>query len=185
VVGGVDPLDRVPRINPVHRLCGIHRIRCLGGIHLFGSSRRFGRLNGIDHVVSLVLLAAVVGGSRRRHGTPYEVGRGWFERNPKSILAGATEGLIKLVFRRIARELLGVHILGDIRALTPGPVCNSSRWNDRSLRSLNLQRTHPERGLQVRRVRWPSTRRGTVGIMKAIWLQGRDQMELEPATEEQ
>jgi NAD(P) transhydrogenase len=44
----------------------------------------------------------------------YEVGRGWFERNPRSILAGATEGLIKLVFRRITRELLGVHILGDI-----------------------------------------------------------------------
>ena len=44
----------------------------------------------------------------------YEVDRGWFERNPKSILAGATKGLIKLVFRRITRELLGVHILGDI-----------------------------------------------------------------------
>lgn len=71
MVGGVDPLDRVPRINPVHRLCGIRRVRCLGGIHLFGSSRRFGWLNGIDHVVSIVLLAAVVGGSRRRHGTQY------------------------------------------------------------------------------------------------------------------
>jgi NAD(P) transhydrogenase len=44
----------------------------------------------------------------------YEVGRGWFERNAKSVLAGATEGLIKLVFRPTMRELLGVHILGEL-----------------------------------------------------------------------
>jgi NAD(P) transhydrogenase len=46
----------------------------------------------------------------------YEVGRGWFSRNTRANIAGATEGLVKLVFRRDSRELLGVHILGDLAA---------------------------------------------------------------------
>jgi NAD(P) transhydrogenase len=43
----------------------------------------------------------------------YEVGRGWFAGNTRATIAGAEDGLVKLVFRRDDRKLLGVHILGD------------------------------------------------------------------------
>jgi NAD(P) transhydrogenase len=46
-------------------------------------------------------------------GIDYEVGRGWFAGNTRATIAGATDGLVKLVFRRESRELLGVHVLGD------------------------------------------------------------------------
>ena len=46
----------------------------------------------------------------------YEVGRGWFRRNARANISGATEGLVKLVFRKDDRTLLGVHIMGDIAA---------------------------------------------------------------------
>jgi NAD(P) transhydrogenase len=49
-------------------------------------------------------------------GIDYEVGRGWFSRNPRATIAGATDGLVKLVFRRRDRRLLGVHVLGDLAA---------------------------------------------------------------------
>ncbi len=44
----------------------------------------------------------------------YEVGRGWFAANSRATIAGATEGLVKLVFQRGDRKLLGVHVLGDL-----------------------------------------------------------------------
>jgi NAD(P) transhydrogenase len=44
----------------------------------------------------------------------YEVGRGWFAGNARATIAGATEGLVKLVFQRKDRKLLGVHVLGDL-----------------------------------------------------------------------
>jgi NAD(P) transhydrogenase len=46
-------------------------------------------------------------------GIDIEVGRGWFAGNAKATIAGFTEGLVKLVFRRKDRALLGVHVLGD------------------------------------------------------------------------
>jgi NAD(P) transhydrogenase len=49
-------------------------------------------------------------------GIDYEVGRGWFASNSRATIAGATDGLVKLVFRREDRKLLGVHILGDLAA---------------------------------------------------------------------
>lgn len=49
----------------------------------------------------------------RDQGLDYEVGRGWFAENTKATISGFTEGLVKLVFRRDDRALLGVHILGD------------------------------------------------------------------------
>jgi NAD(P) transhydrogenase len=45
-------------------------------------------------------------------GIAYEVGRGWFEHNTRATISGATEGFVKLVFRRDDRRLLGVHIIG-------------------------------------------------------------------------
>src|SRR6266536_1493646 len=44
----------------------------------------------------------------------YEVGRCSFATIPRGIIAGHSEGLLKLVFRKDDRRLLGVHILGEI-----------------------------------------------------------------------
>lgn len=48
-----------------------------------------------------------------RGSVDYEVGRAWFVDNPRSRIAGVTDGLIKLVFRKDDRRLLGVHIVGE------------------------------------------------------------------------
>jgi NAD(P) transhydrogenase len=52
----------------------------------------------------------------RRSGIDVEIGRCPFARNTRARIAGATEGLVKLVFRRHDRVLLGVHIVGEIAA---------------------------------------------------------------------
>jgi NAD(P) transhydrogenase len=45
-------------------------------------------------------------------GLAYEVGKAWFADNARCRIAG-TSGLLKLVFRRDDRHLLGVHIVGE------------------------------------------------------------------------
>jgi NAD(P) transhydrogenase len=45
-------------------------------------------------------------------GEEFEVGRSWFRTNTRSTIEGDTDGLLKLVFRRADRRLLGVHLLG-------------------------------------------------------------------------
>jgi NAD(P) transhydrogenase len=45
-------------------------------------------------------------------GIDFEVGRGWFEHNTRATISGATDGFVKLVFRRDDRKLMGVHIIG-------------------------------------------------------------------------
>jgi len=63
--------------------------------------------------------AAMVGlteESAAERGIDYEVGRGWFANNSRATIGGATDGLVKLVFRRDDRKLLGVHVLGDLAA---------------------------------------------------------------------
>jgi NAD(P) transhydrogenase len=47
-------------------------------------------------------------------GIEYAVGRSRFTANSRGNISGATEGLVKLVFRRDDRVLLGAHILGEI-----------------------------------------------------------------------
>ena len=47
-------------------------------------------------------------------GAAIETGRCPFARNTRARIAGTTDGLLKLVFRREDRVLLGVHIVGDI-----------------------------------------------------------------------
>jgi NAD(P) transhydrogenase len=47
-------------------------------------------------------------------GIDYAVGRARFTTNARGNISGATEGLVKLLFRRDDRKLLGAHILGDI-----------------------------------------------------------------------
>ncbi len=46
-------------------------------------------------------------------GHTYVVGRGRFEANSRANIGGATEGMVKLVFAKSDRTLLGVHILGE------------------------------------------------------------------------
>ena len=50
------------------------------------------------------------------NGLDYEVGRAWFANNTRATIAGMTDGLVKLVFGRDDRILLGVHILGGSAA---------------------------------------------------------------------
>lgn len=50
----------------------------------------------------------------KHQGIDYEVGRASFETLPRGIIAGHTEGMLKLIFRRDDHRLLGVHIVGDI-----------------------------------------------------------------------
>lgn len=50
----------------------------------------------------------------KEQGIDYEVGRCSFGEIPRGLISGDTDGILKLVFRRKDRRLLGVHILGDI-----------------------------------------------------------------------
>ena len=50
----------------------------------------------------------------RAAGVDYAVGRSRFESNARANIAGAPEGMLKLVFRREDRRLLGVHVIGEI-----------------------------------------------------------------------
>jgi NAD(P) transhydrogenase len=49
-------------------------------------------------------------------GIACEVGRAWLGDNARANIAGVKDGLVKLVFRRYDRQLLGVHILGETAA---------------------------------------------------------------------
>jgi NAD(P) transhydrogenase len=46
-------------------------------------------------------------------GLAYLVGRGRFEGNSRANIGGATDGMVKLIFEKSERKLLGIHILGE------------------------------------------------------------------------
>ncbi len=46
-------------------------------------------------------------------GIAYVIGRGRFEGNSRANISGATEGLLKLIFDKSERTLIGCHILGE------------------------------------------------------------------------
>src|SRR5437879_13614836 len=46
-------------------------------------------------------------------GKHYEVGRAHYAKNARGLIIGDTSGLLKLIFRRSDRQLLGVHVIGD------------------------------------------------------------------------
>ena len=50
----------------------------------------------------------------KEQGIDYGVGRCSFGEIPRGLISGDTDGILKLVFRRQDRRLLGIHILGDI-----------------------------------------------------------------------
>jgi NAD(P) transhydrogenase len=51
-----------------------------------------------------------------REGIDYAVGRSEYATNVRAVIAGSGGGIVKLVFGRSDRRLLGVHILGDMAA---------------------------------------------------------------------
>lgn len=48
----------------------------------------------------------------KEKGIPYVVGRGHYEMNPRGQIVGAPGGIVKLIFAREERTLVGVHIIG-------------------------------------------------------------------------
>jgi len=59
-------------------------------------------------------MAGLTEDAARKQGIDIETGRGLFARNTRARIAGTTEGMVKLVFRRADRVLIGVHIVGDV-----------------------------------------------------------------------
>ncbi|HKV03550.1 MAG TPA: Si-specific NAD(P)(+) transhydrogenase [Candidatus Acidoferrales bacterium] len=51
--------------------------------------------------------------SCKEKGVAYEVGRARYANNARGLIAGDSTGLLKLLFRRADRQLLGVHIIGE------------------------------------------------------------------------
>lgn len=51
--------------------------------------------------------------SCKEKGTAYEVGRARYGNNARGMITGDLAGLVKLIFRRDNRQLLGVHIIGE------------------------------------------------------------------------
>lgn len=51
--------------------------------------------------------------SCKEKGIDYEVGRARYANNARGLIAGDSAGLVKLLFRRSDRQLLGVHIIGE------------------------------------------------------------------------
>ncbi|MGO9853876.1 MAG: hypothetical protein ACLPYY_02375 [Acidimicrobiales bacterium] len=49
----------------------------------------------------------------REQNLDCEVGMAWFKDNSRAAIAGATQGMVKLVATRHDRQLVGVHILGE------------------------------------------------------------------------
>jgi NAD(P) transhydrogenase len=61
-------------------------------------------------------MAGITEAQARERGLDYEVGRAPFTGNTRATIAGATEGLVKIIFDRNDRRVLGVHILGETAA---------------------------------------------------------------------
>ena len=60
-----------------------------------------------------VAMAGLTEEAAAADGVAYAVGRAWFEANTRAAISGSTDGLVKLVFAREDRRLLGVHVLGE------------------------------------------------------------------------
>lgn len=84
--------------------------------HAFGSTFKERVDTQVPYCVFSIPEVAMVGLSEeqaRAAGIEYEIGRGQFSANSKARITGLYDGMIKLVFCRADRRLLGVHILGE------------------------------------------------------------------------
>jgi NAD(P) transhydrogenase len=59
---------------------------------------------------------AMIGATEESIGKGVVIGRASFAGNARANIAGTTDGLVKLIFRRDDRRLLGAHIVGDVAA---------------------------------------------------------------------
>src|SRR5690606_21262955 len=83
--------------------------------HAFGLPYKGGSIPFPSGIYSIPEIA-MVGFTERelRHAkTPYETGIGRFSDVEKGKIIGDTFGMLKLVFNRRTRQLLGVHIIGE------------------------------------------------------------------------
>ena len=87
--------------------------------HAFGTQYRHATVSapaiGV-YSIPEVGMAGVTEKQARDRGLDYAVGRAAFTGNTRATIAGATDGLVKLIFDRGDRRLLGVHILGETAA---------------------------------------------------------------------
>lgn len=60
-----------------------------------------------------VAMVGLTENEAQSRGIPYAVGRARLDQNTRAAIAGATEGIVKLVFGRDDLRLLGVHIIGE------------------------------------------------------------------------
>ena len=84
--------------------------------HAFGISLRDVVATHVPLGVYAIPEVAAVGlteQAARATGTEVEVGRARFSRNMRATIAGAPRGMVKLVFRRSDRRLLGAHVVAD------------------------------------------------------------------------
>lgn len=87
--------------------------------HAFGTHYRHATVSapaiGV-YSIPEVGMAGVTEEQADDRGLDYAVGRAAFTGNTRATIAGATDGLVKLIFDRGDRRLLGVHILGETAA---------------------------------------------------------------------
>jgi NAD(P) transhydrogenase len=67
---------------------------------------------GINTIPELAMVGETEETARIK-GLDYEVGRAFYRDNPRGQIAGDAEGVLKLIFRRDDRRLLGAHIVGE------------------------------------------------------------------------
>jgi NAD(P) transhydrogenase len=84
--------------------------------HAFGFSYKQRLANQLPMGIYTIPEISAVGESEescREQKIPYEVGRARYCNNARGQIAGDTRGLLKLIFHRETRCLLGVHIIGE------------------------------------------------------------------------
>ena len=99
---------------------------------------------------------SMVGGTEQaltEAGVPYEVGLARYREIARGNILGDDTGMLKMLFHRDTRELLGIHIIGrrGRRAYSHRPGRPRLRRHPRLLRQHSLQLPHPRRVLQSSR----------------------------------
>ena len=91
----------------------------------------------------------------RDRGIDAVVGRAFFHDNARGQILGDREGMVKLVFDRVGRRLVGCHCIGERASelVHVGEIVDRARWHRRHLHRDRLQLPDARRGLQVRGVR--------------------------------
>ena len=84
--------------------------------HAFGLAYKQRLANQLPMGIYTIPEISAVGESEescREKSIPHEVGRARYANNARGQITGDTHGLLKLVFHRETRQLLGVHIIGE------------------------------------------------------------------------